>query len=125
MKLKHFTLEEFRCKGSNCCGRSAPMNPQHLLRLDLLRAQVNSPIIVNSGFRCNTHNREVRGAAKSYHTLGLATDITAPKKTIDELLAIIQRSTIFEHGGVIVYTTFIHVDSRDLVDGFAYFADKR
>lgn len=73
---KNFDLSEVACKGKNCCGHSAPMDTILRDSLQLLRDVMNMPIIITSGFRCNTHNAEISGAVKnSYHTKGLAVDI--------------------------------------------------
>ena len=80
--MKHFKLDEFRCK---CCGELpsfAKENIEALVNkvLDGARARLGKPVTVNSGYRCAKHNREVGGAANSQHCCSLgsaAADITA------------------------------------------------
>lgn len=43
--------------------------------LDLVRAHVDSPIIVNSGYRCPCLNKAVGGVENSLHLQGRAADI--------------------------------------------------
>ena len=45
--------------------------------LDPLREHWGSPIFITSGYRCPALNRKVGGVANSYHTRGMAADITA------------------------------------------------
>ena len=44
--------------------------------LDPLRERFGKPIVVNSGYRCPTHNREVGGVGTSQHLRGEAADIS-------------------------------------------------
>ena len=45
------------------------------LVLDLVRAHVDSPVIVNSGYRCPCVNKAVGGVENSLHLQGRAADI--------------------------------------------------
>ena len=45
--------------------------------LDPLRERWQSPIYITSGYRCPALNRKVGGVENSYHTRGMAADITA------------------------------------------------
>ena len=45
--------------------------------LDPIRERWQSPIYINSGYRCPLLNRKVGGVENSYHTRGMAADITA------------------------------------------------
>ena len=44
---------------------------------DPLRERWQSPIYITSGYRCPALNRKVGGVENSYHTRGMAADITA------------------------------------------------
>ena len=46
--------------------------------LEQVRAVVNRPIIVSSGYRCPKLNKAVGGAVNSQHMLGAAADILCP-----------------------------------------------
>ena len=52
---------------------------QHLVErvLDPIRERWQSPIYITSGYRCPALNRKVGGVEGSYHTRGMAADITA------------------------------------------------
>ncbi len=63
---KNFNRSEFACKGTNCCGHSAPVQPELVSALQALRDQLNLPLSITSGFRCNRHNESVGGADRSF-----------------------------------------------------------
>ena len=104
---KYFKVEEFKCK---CCGHIR-VDMGLIEKLDKLREEVGMPIIVNSGYRCASHNRNVGGSPTSQHLEGKAADIlvkggfVSPKK----LAAMAEK---YGFGGIGIYDTFIHVDTR-------------
>lgn len=51
--------------------------------LELVRTEVGSPLLVNSGFRTPEHNARVGGSSTSSHLQGLAADITAQSVPFD------------------------------------------
>lgn len=70
-KVEYFTPKEFICP---CCSGGL-ISAQLVYALDILRMAWAAPIRVNSGYRCEKHNREVGGVPPSRHLLGLAADI--------------------------------------------------
>ncbi len=110
---KNFSREEFACKGSDCCGHSAPIADRLAVGMQKLRNIVKSPLIILSGFRCVIHNHDVGGATKSYHPLGMAADIRPPPGwTTAGLLDAAKQVPEFEMGGIGIYDRFVHVDVR-------------
>lgn len=103
---KHFKTSEFRC---HCCGKCIIV-PELIISLEALRSKVNTPIRINSGYRCEKHNKEIKGSKTSYHMRGMAADIRCRKDKMPQLLD--ESLKIFK--GVIEYSTWIHVDVRDL-----------
>lgn len=71
-KPQFFSQKEFSCKCG--CGFCSPATPL-VLALDYLRRLWGSPVIINSGCRCASHNASVGGASQSRHLVGLAADI--------------------------------------------------
>ena len=70
----HFNAKEFRCK----CGKVHEFGISNELvdKLEKLYAALNcSKIIVTSGYRCPTHDKNVGGSGTGQHTLGNAADI--------------------------------------------------
>jgi uncharacterized protein YcbK (DUF882 family) len=66
-----------------------PLDGNLLIRLDLLRAMVGAPVVINSGWRCEAKNFTCGGAAKSLHLYGRAADIRTAH--LNELFAAAER----------------------------------
>ena len=70
----HFNVREFRCK----CGKThdTEINPNLVTNLEkLYRVLDCSRIVVTSGYRCPTHDKNVGGNGTGQHTKGNAADI--------------------------------------------------
>jgi uncharacterized protein YcbK (DUF882 family) len=82
--------------------------------LELLEAirERFGPTLVRSGYRCKSHNRDVKGAPNSYHTKGQAADIQPQLVTAYEVAAWVS-ATYPDRYGVIAYPAHLHVDVRD------------
>lgn len=104
-QVKHFKLDEFRCR--HC--KQLKLDISLLLKLEELR-KLTGPLIVNSGYRCPTHNRNVGGATASQHLKGTAADLRGTKMNPRQVYA--QADKVFSGGGVGRYNTFTHVDVR-------------
>ena len=79
--------------------------------LDIVRAHIGKPILVNSGYRCKKLNEMVGGTQNSMHTKGLAADIrTREKEDMNIMYEFLKENRkklkIIE---LINYKTFIHV----------------
>lgn len=110
---KNFSRSEFACKGTNCCGHSAPIQPELISALQALRDQLNLPLSITSGFRCNRHNDSVGGAARSFHTLGMAADVACPEEmTAEDLAQAAETIAAFQQGGIGIYPSWVHLDVR-------------
>ncbi len=103
---KYFKESEFKCK---CCGQ-VKVNPELLELLDKIREEVNEPVYVTSGYRCEKHNEACGGKTKSQHMLGNAADIQVKGLTPKQLSVLIEEH--FSPAGMGVYPTFVHVDVR-------------
>lgn len=73
---EHFRLIEFQCP---CC-HAVLLSPQLVRKLEALRALAGGPIIVTSGYRCETHNLSVGGVPRSAHIYGRAADVAVLEK---------------------------------------------
>lgn len=70
----HFNVSEFKCK----CGQNHDtiINPELPEKLEQLHKKLNcSKIIVNSGYRCTSHDKAVGGSGAGHHVYGNAADI--------------------------------------------------
>lgn len=74
---------------------------------------IGKPLSITSGFRCNRHNKAVGGAEQSFHTLGMAADVSCPagvsprnwRSSPEEI-------PLFCEGGIGVYASWVHLDVR-------------
>lgn len=105
---KYFRREELSCKCG--CGFDTVDSSLHSC-LVLVRLFCGGAVNVNSGCRCELHNFNVGGADDSQHLLGRAADIWSIHKTPLQIFEFIDKELKWT-GGLILYETFVHVDSR-------------
>lgn len=76
--IKHFQKSEFACKcgGRYCNGFPAEMEKRVVEVLDTIREYTGKPVVISSGLRCETHNKNVGGVRNSFHMAGRAADFT-------------------------------------------------
>ena len=114
--MKWFKEKEFACK---CCGQlplstgsgQAPReNVKALVSevLDPVREKLGMPIVVNSGYRCERHNKDVGGVRNSQHLRGEAADIHCEDN--ERLKQLIIENGKFDQ--LITYPTFLHVSYK-------------
>lgn len=75
----HFNAKEFKCK----CGgnHTTKIDSDLISRLEQLYSALDcSKIIINSGYRCNAHDKSVGGNGSGQHTKGTAADIVCYNK---------------------------------------------
>lgn len=106
---QHFKVREFACKD----GSQVVFIDSYLVSiLDILRNQVGKPVIINSGYRTPTRNKEVGGAKYSYHMRGMAADIRINGMTAKEIANKLNKIVPPDECGIIVYSTWVHIDTR-------------
>ena len=98
-------MTEFQCP---CCG-ICMMDRKLLKMLDEARRKAGIPFHINSGFRCEKHNKEVKGKQDSSHMKGRAVDIAAGSGA--ERLAIVKACIAAGFKRIGVSGSFIHVDN--------------
>lgn len=107
---RDFLRTEFECPCSLCkeSGHNTFIIDSLLLdKLQEVRDELNKPVIINSGFRCPTHNRAVGGKITSSHLKGKAADVAILGSPFRyEILSIFL--TKFNRIGI--GSDFIHVD---------------
>jgi len=96
---RNFSRSEFACP---CCGR-ADVDMRLVEALQELRDLAGVPVRVNSGFRCEKHNREVGGARRSRHLLGEAADIVVKGLTPERMYRLAEQVEAFRNGGIGLY----------------------
>lgn len=113
---KNFSKSEFNCN----CGCDMPEDildnvEVHAHNLQTIRDFLNTPIKINSAYRCPSYNAKVGGASKSEHKNGNASDLAVSSHNPSELADIIEgliRIGAIEEGGLGRYNTFTHYDRR-------------
>ena len=90
----HFRVREFACRDG----------------ADLVKIDTDL-VTVNSGYRTASYNQKVGGARASQHLLGRAADIQVSGAS-PLLVGQIAEYYLGGHGGIGVYQTFTHVDTR-------------
>ena len=116
---KNFKSEEFACK---CCGK-CEVDPKLIEKLQLVRSIVGVPIYINSGYRCDKHNREAGGSSKSQHVLGKAADIRIHNMSVEQMYNICKG--FFNGVGIYPDQHFLHVDVREKKSTWVYLKSKK
>lgn len=77
--------------------------------LQPLRSAFGKPLHINSGYRCPTLNKALKGAKNSQHTKGQAADIASDNPhELAEL--VLQKKLPFDQ--MILYNTFVHISHK-------------
>lgn len=102
---KHFHLSEFVTSNTairkgidNTPSQEAISNLTKLCTqvLEPIRVQLEKPIKITSGYRCEKLNRLIGGAKNSQHILGEAADIQSPNLTTEELFQFIKDHFVYD-----------------------------
>jgi hypothetical protein len=104
----NFKLSEFICKCGKYCSEVI-IDLKLIAYLQAIRDHFNAPVLINSGYRCATHNANVGGARASYHTKGRATDIVVKGVEPAEVAKYAESLGIL---GIGLYDNFVHIDTR-------------
>ncbi len=103
--MSYFVLEEFDCK----CGCGLNNTDLDLVTLlEEARELARIPFNINSGCRCDRHNRRVGGSQNSSHLRGMAVDIRATSSKAR--FAIMQALFMVGFSRIGIHKKFIHVD---------------
>lgn len=107
----NFKVSEFACKdGSD----KILIDLELVDKLQQLREYLKKPIIITSGYRTSSYNKDCGGANNSYHLKGQAVDIFA-KNINPRIIALWAEFNGL--GGVGLYINrsqeFVHIDTRD------------
>lgn len=79
---------------------------------DKIRERLGRPVSVNSGYRCKAYNKSIGGAMFSQHCKGTALDLNVDFSPSWALAIWNQAKQIPGIGGVGIYDTFCHIDTR-------------
>jgi uncharacterized protein YcbK (DUF882 family) len=109
MKSKYFNRSEFAC--SCGCGFDA-VDIELLEVLEDIREHFDTPVVINSACRCETHNATVGGKPNSQHRFGKACDIIV-KDITNERVQDYVLDKYPNSKGIGTYTSFTHIDVRE------------
>jgi len=102
--MNYFKIKEFECP---CCGENL-ISPTLVSKLNNAREIAGVPFVINSGYRCEKHNKEVGGSPTSSHLKGLAADIkTAGSRNRFKILNALIKAGFTRLG---IGESFIHCD---------------
>jgi uncharacterized protein YcbK (DUF882 family) len=105
---KNFKSKEFDCKGKKCCSKTQ-IDIELVGYLQVIRNYVGKAITINSGYRCQKHNKNVGGTTNSKHCAGMAADIVVKGIKPREVAKFAETIGV---RGIGLYDSFVHVDSR-------------
>lgn len=113
---RHFAMSEFDCHDGSRVPLSAHGEVRRLVGdvLDPLRDRFGSAQVL-SGYRTDSHNRAVGGAARSFHRYllepgrGVAADVVF---ALGDVAAWVAAAEELGTGGIGTYARFMHVDTR-------------
>ena len=125
MFYNHFDIRELfsNCADSEIidCVRNGHINNLLVLLqvLDSLRDYIDYPILINSSFRSEEHNKDVGGVPTSQHLYGSAIDFCVPKVPFQTLEFYVreffQKSALERFIGQVIFyrkRKFIHIGLR-------------
>ena len=104
----HFRVREFACRDGTDLVK---IDTALVELLERIRAAAGGAVTVSSGYRTVSYNQKVGGARASQHLLGRAADIQV-RGASPLLVGQIAEYYLGGHGGIGVYQTFTHVDTR-------------
>ena len=111
----NFSMDEFECKCGCVMPEFVKKNVQELAEnLQVIR-DVYGKIDLTNAYRCKEHNADVGGSVNSQHLKGKAADIKSKQFSPSEIATItddLMKNESFTLGGVGIYNTFTHVDTR-------------
>ncbi len=104
---EHFESHEFDCHCQYPECTKTIVSKQLILLLEKLRWVLGHALSLESGFRCERHNTDIKGEEHSYHMRGMAADIQSSDRTEKA-----RASQYLKTNGFGIYPTFFHVDVR-------------
>lgn len=119
--VKHFTAKELFYRGASDETLKVNTDPPADLWKNMLptarvaneaRIRMGSPLTVKSAYRSPEYNRRIGGARASQHMRYCALDLgTESPAKLYRILLEMRRDGLFK-GGLGLYPTFVHVDTR-------------
>jgi uncharacterized protein YcbK (DUF882 family) len=114
----NFKLSEFECNCNIC--KNTLVDLDMVSKLQQVRTWWGKPISFSSAYRCPRYNQSIKGAAtNSYHTKGMAVDISTIGMTKDQAVELFHYcEKLFN--GCELGNGFVHCDTRDKKQNWTY-----
>lgn len=106
---KNFRVKEFKCSDGT---DTIFIDPKLMNILQDIREWAKKPVNINSGYRTEERNIDVGGALYSRHKYGCAADITVNGKTPKQVYDYLNKKYP-NCCGIGLYSSFVHIDSRE------------
>ena len=84
------------------------MDETFVRMLEMMRISLGEPMVINSGYRCEKHNKKVGGAPNSAHLRGLAVDIKIPNN--EYRYRLLKIAILFDIPRIGIGKDFVHLD---------------
>lgn len=104
---RHFSRTEFECQ----CGCGKDTIDAELIRILEALRELYGPISINSGVRCEEHNKAVGGSPGSKHLIGKAADFVVHQVVADKVATILETRYPDKYG-IGRYDGRTHIDVR-------------
>lgn len=116
---EYFKYKEFDCKCGKCERPQGVPSKELVDILTKIRKHYNQPVIINSGYRCEAHNKAVGGSANSQHFKGSAVDFIVKNTPTESVWEYVLEKWGNEPLGLAIkrnkgniYAGFVHIDTR-------------
>lgn len=124
---KYFKIDEFTCKCGKCEMPQGMPSDELIDTLVEIREYFNKPIIINSGYRCPTHNKRIGGAVKSRHIEGDAVDFIVKDIPTQAVFEYVLKTYNDKPFGIAIsinpndeFRGFVHLDTRGYKARWSY-----
>ena len=105
----NFKVKEFACKD----GTDPVFVDTYLVDvLQQLRNHFKKSVVIVSGYRTPSYNKNCGGATYSQHLYGKAADVKISGVTPEEVAQFVE-TILKDKGGIGIYSTFTHIDVRE------------
>ena len=105
-RWQNFSPAEIACRGTG----KLLVNDDALDRLQALRRALGKPMIINSAYRSQEHNKRVGGATGSKHLSATAFDVSMANHDPETFIAAARRAG-FSGIGTYPRSNFVHIDT--------------
>lgn len=112
---KNFKFSEFNSRDGSPMPENVKKNIKKLAgHLEVIRAALNTPVKISSGYRSPARNSEIGGAKDSFHMKGMAADIqtSLPTTKVKQVIEQLIKEKKIPAGGVGLYSSWVHYDFR-------------